>query len=234
MRGNVLAQTGCKNFTSHLYLHYSRFGINVNRKSEESCVHVTFASVRRFARFWLSEDAATRRTSPCVRSSQLTCERNANVRNAARRKDRCDYTHNIYFFFHIYLPSSHAFANSHDYLAAQMLCASCAGACALVREGTIGRPKRKRGAMPSCQRSVRPPTILPSVLRTSQRPGLQLFSETSGLNQFGPRITIVRTLIASRHDCRLASGTARNAPTLRHVREEGLGRSSPRPREVAP
>ena len=115
-----------------------------------------------------------------------------------------------------------------------MLCASCAGECARVREGTAGRPKRKRGTMPSCQRSVRPPTILPTVLRTSQRPGLQLFSETSGLNQFGPRITIVRTLIASRHDCRLASGTARNAPTLRHVREEGLGRTSPRPREVAP
>ena len=41
-------------------------------------------------------------------------------------------------------------------------------ACACAREA--GRSKLKRGTMPSCQRSVRPPTILPPVLRTSQRP----------------------------------------------------------------
>ena len=135
--------------------------------------------VRRFADLRASRWSKHPSSRPCVRSSQLTCERNANVRNRARKKDRCVYTHNIYFFFHIYLPSSHAFANSHDCLAAQMLCASRAGARARVRgRGRTLQAKEGNDALVSTER----PTADHSTTRladesTPPRRLFQLFSE---------------------------------------------------------
>ncbi len=159
-----------------------------------SSVRITFASVRRFADFWASEGGKRPSSRPYVRSSQVGCERNANVRNAGKREKRYTITHNIYFFFYIYFPFSLAFANSHDCLAAQMLCASRAGACARVRERSR-TPQAKEGndALVSTER----PTADHSTTRladesTAPRRLFQLFSETSGLNPLGPRKTWAR------------------------------------------
>ena len=108
-----------------------------------------------------------------------------------------------------------------------MLCASRAGARARVRAKEAGRSKLKRGTMPSCQRSVRPPTILPPVLRTSQRPRAAFSNFFQKLRDWTPSGLEKR---GRGEGCTQAASCAspeiaQDAPTLRYVREEGLGRT---------
>ena len=56
-----------------------------------SSVRITFANVRRFADFMALEGSKRPSSCSCVRSSQVGCERNANVRN---RREEGEKIHN--------------------------------------------------------------------------------------------------------------------------------------------